>query len=448
MATLPKDFIGTTALQHVAEQVSKEILMGPGYTDAEEMDRLGIDVISGVQYKRTIHILLRKGGTTRRKDVHTKVNSEVGFLRERTITVKLSWDHYTDNIDKYCETPFGTDAQGQYPLSNEAATAILSNYADDLTACLWNGDIDLDKGGDTTPAKDQALALYDGFHTCVKHDVQAGLVSEANGNLIPCESITEPTGNNDSTPYDNFLAWHMKWDARLRKQNSLVYMSEQTAQYIAAGYANKFHGNFKVDYEDGGNFKLPGLSRVTICPIADFGEGDRMYVTIPKNFVYAVDSEGNQTYVGVKVGTDNDMRDVQFQIQSIQGAGIRNPFKYAFAMSDGSLAAAEYVAGDYTNSNLVITLAYEKGAVITDGSVKVNNETDTKPVETTSSVKVNGEPYTKPVETTANQIVTLEAVAGSTDKFSHWSNGSTDKKIQVIATGMSMGLTAFFKAAD
>ena len=430
MAKLPKDFIGTTALQHVADQVSKEILMGPGYTDADEMDRLGIDVISGVQYKRTIHVLLRKGGTTRRKDVHTKVNSEVGFLRERTITVKLSWDHYTDNIDKYCETPFGTDAQGQYPLSTEAATAILSNYADDLTACLWNGDIDLDKGGDTTPAKDQALALYDGFHTCVKHDVQAGLISEANGNLIPCESITEPADNNDSTPYDNFLAWNMKWDARLRKQNTLVYMSEQTAQYIAAGYANKFHGNFKVDYEDGGNFKLPGLSRVTLCPIADFGEGDRMYVTIPKNFVYAVDSEGNQTYVGVKVGTDNDMRDVQFQIQSIQGAGIRNPFKYAFAMSDGSLAAAEYVAGDYTNSNLVITLAHEKGANITDGSVKVNNEA-----------------YTKPVETTVNQIVTLEAVEGSTDKFSHWSNGSTEKKIQVIATGMSMGFTAFFKAA-
>lgn len=433
MATLPKDFIGTTALQHVAEQVSKEILMGPGYTDAEEMDRLGIDVISGVQYKRTTHILLRKGGTTRRKDVHTKVNSELGFLRERTVAVKLSWDHYTDNIDKYCETPFGTNAQGQYPLSTEAVTAILRNYADNLTACLWNGDIDLDKGGETTPAKDQAMALYDGFHTCIKHDIEAGLISEANGNLIPCESITEPANNNDSTPYDNFLAWHMKWDARLRKQNTLVYMSEQTAQYIAAGYANKFHGNFKVDYDkDGSNFKLPGLSRVTLCPIADFGEGDRMYVTVPKNFVYAVDTLGNQTYVGVKVGTDTDMRDVQFQIQSIQGAlGPRNPFKYAFAMSDGSLAAAEYVAGDYTNSNLIVTLAHEKGAEITDGSVKVNDET-----------------YTQPVKTTVNQIVTLEAVEGTKDKFSHWSNGSTEKKIQVIATGMSLGLTAFFKAAE
>ena len=117
MATLPKDFIGKDALQHVADQVSKEILMGPGYTDAAEMDRLGIDIVSGVQYKRTFHILLRKGGTTRRKDVHKKVNSEVGFLKERTLTVKLSWDHYTANADDFCETVFGVGAQEQFPLN-------------------------------------------------------------------------------------------------------------------------------------------------------------------------------------------------------------------------------------------------------------------------------------------------------------------------------------------
>ena len=430
MATLPNDFIGKDALQHVAEQVSKEILMGPGYTDAEEMDRLGIDIVSGVQYKRTFHILLRKGGTTRRKDVRTKVNSEAGFLKERTLTVKLSWDHYTDNIDKYCETVFGTDAQGQYPLSAAATETILRNYADNLTACLWHGDIDLDKGGENVPAQDQAMALYDGFHTCIKHDIEDGIISEANGNLIPCEAITARVDNNESTPYDNFLAWHMKWDARLRKANTRVYMSELTAQYIAAGYANKFHGNFKVDYEPGGNFKLPGLSRVTICPVADFGEGDRMYATIDKNFVYGVDTDNNQTYVGVKVGTDDDMRDIQFQIQSIQGAGIKNPFKYAFCMSDGSLASAELIAGDYTNSNLVVTLA------------KANAQ-DAGNIDGT--VKVNGAPYKDPIETSVNQIISLEATDGTNYKFVNWSNGSTEKKIQLTATGMSMGLTAFFK---
>lgn len=426
MAKLPSNFIGTDALQHVADQVIKEIILGPGYTDADDMDRLGIDVVSGVQFKRTFNVLLRKGGTTRRKDVHSKVDSEAGFLKERVLTVKLAWDHFTDNADNYCETVFGTDAQGQYPLSTEAVTTILTNYADNLTACLWSGDIDRDKGKNES-AREQAMALYDGFHTCVRHDIEDGLISEANGNLIQCDAITAPVDNDDSTPYDNFLAWHQKWDARLRKAKTYVYMNELTAQYIAAGYANKFHGNFKVDYEQGGNYVLPGLSRVTICPVADFGEGDRMYATIEKNFVYGVDSESNQTYVGVKVGTDTDMRAVQFQIQSIQGAGIKNPFKYAFCMSDGSLFTAEYVAGDYDNTNLVVNLVGSDGGKV-DGEVKVNS---TK--------------YTEPVETTLNQVLTLEAADGTDYKFTNWSNGSTEKMLQLIATGMNMGLTAFFK---
>lgn len=428
MAKLPENFIGIDALTHIADQVSKEILMGPGYTDADDMDRLGIDVVSGLQYKQTLHIMLRKGGTTRRKDVHTKVNSESGFLKERTVTVKLAWDHYTDSIDRYVETVFGTDAQGQYPFSTAAVTAVLTNYADNLTACLWNGDISLDDGSESKSAREQALALYDGFHTNVKHDIEDGIISEANGNLVHCDAITAPADNDDSTPYDNFIAWHMKWDARLRKAKTRVYMNEITANNIAAGYANKYHGNFKVEYEQGGNFKLPGLSRVTICPVADFGEGDRMYATIDKNFVYGVDTLNNQTYVGVKMSTDDDMRHIQFQIQSIQGAGIKNPFKYAFCMSDGSLATSEYVAGDYVDSNLVVT------TVDTDGKADVDGK-----------VTVNGANYTAPVPTSVNQILTLVAVDGAKNKFSHWSNGKTEKTLQLTATGMTMGIIAIFK---
>lgn len=255
------------------------------------------------------------------------------------------------------------------------------------------------------------------------------IISEANGNLVPCEAITAPVDNDDSTPYDNFVAWHMKWDSRLRKAKTRVYMNEITANNIAAGYANKYHGNFKVEYEQGSNFKLPGLSRVTICPVADFGEGDRMYATIYDNFIYGVDTESNQTYVGVKVGTDDDMRDIQFQIQSIQGAlGPCNPFKYAFCMSNGSLATSEYVAGDYIDSNLVVTV------VDTDGKAEVDGH-----------VTVNGAKYTAPVATSVNQVLTLVAVDGAKNKFSHWSNGKTEKTLQLTATGMTMGITAIFK---
>ena len=219
----------------------------------------------------------------------------------------------------------------------------------------------------------------------------------------------------------------MKWDERLRKVPTRVYMNETTAMNIAAGYANKFHGNFRVEYNQGDNFKLPGLSKVTLCPISGFGAGDRMYATIDKNFVYGVDTESNQQYVSVRLGSDRDHRDLSSQIQSIQGCGVKSFLKSALAVSDGSLVAPEFVAGDYDNTKLVVTLAG------TDGQ---------KPDGT---VKVNGSAYTKPLDTTPNQIITLEATDGTTYKFDGWSNGKKDKKIQLTATGMNMGLTAFFK---
>lgn len=427
MGTLPKDFIGLDALQHVAEEVSKEIVMGPGYSDAEEMDRLGIDIVTGVQFKRTFHLFIRKGGTTRRKDVHREVNSEAGFLKERTLVAKLAWDKFPGNIDDFCETVFGTDAQGQFPLSSQAVEAILKDYADNLAANLWFGNIELDNGDDSVPARDQAMALYNGFHTCIQQDIEDGLISEANGNLIHCDAITAPVDKDDSSSYDIFIAWYMKWDERLRKVPTRVYMNETTAMNIASGYANKFHGNFRVEYNQGDNFKLPGLSKVSLCPISGFGEGDRMYATIDKNFVYGVDTKSNRQYVSVRLGSDRDHRDLSFQIQSIQGCGIKSFLRSALAVSDGTLVAPEYVAGDYDNTKLVVTL------VGTDGQ---------KPDGT---VKVNSTAYTKPLDTTPNQILTLEAADGTNYKFDSWSNGKKDKKIQLTATGMNMGITAFFK---
>lgn len=427
MANLPKDFIGLDALQHVAEEVFKEIVMGPGYSDAEEMDRLGIDIVTGVQFKRTFHLFIRKGGTTRRKDVHREVNSEAGFLKERTLVAKLAWDKFPGNIDDFCETVFGTDAQGQFPLSSQAVEAILKDYADNLAANLWFGNIALDNGDDSVPARDQAMALYNGFHTCIQQDIEDGLISEANGNLIHCDAITAPVDKDDSSPYDIFIAWYMKWDERLRKVPTRVYMNETTAMNIASGYANQFHGNFRVEYNQGDNFKLPGLSKVSLCPISGFGEGDRMYATIDKNFVYGVDTKSNQQYVSVRLGSDRDHRDLSFQIQSIQGSGIKSFLRSALAVSDGTLVAPEYVAGDYDNTKLVVTLAGTDGQK-PDGTVKVNSTA-----------------YTKPLDTTPNQILTLEAADGTNYKFDSWSNGKKDKKIQLTATGMNMGITAFFK---
>lgn len=427
MAT-PKDFIGITALQEVANQVFKSVVQGPSYVNPDEMKRLGFKIISGIQYKRTTNIFIRKGGTTRRKDVNPTMKGEIGFLKERVLTAKLAWFRGTDNIDRYCETVFGVDAQGAYPLSSVAVEAVLKTHADDLYNNLWWGDIDNDVPGASDEKK--AMGLYDGILTCIKHDVEDGLISEANHNLIHCEGISAPANATDSSAYKNFRSAYMSLDPRMRRQKVYAIMTPETAINIADGYALQSYGTHKLDVVDDGNYVIPELPKLVIAPVEGLGVGDRILFSVEGNLVYAVDSEGNQTFVDVHLGSDTDTRDIVFQAQSIQGCYIENPFSWAFAVTDGALECTDFVSGDYTNSNLTITLAKantgDAGAI--DGKVKVG-----------------GVEYKDPVETTPNQIITLEATDGINFKFANWSNGSTEKKIQLTASGMSMGLTAFFK---
>lgn len=424
----PKNFIGISALQEVANQVFKSVVQGPSYVNPEEMKRLGIRTISGVQFKRTTNVFVRKGGTTRRKDANPTMKGEIGFLKERVLTVKLAWFRGTDNIDRYVETVHSAGALGAYPLSTVAAEAVLKTHADDLYNNLWWGDIDNDVPGASDEKK--AMGLYDGFCTGIKHDIEDGIISEANGNLIHCEAISAPADEKDSSAYKNFRAAYMKLDPRMRRQKVYAYMTPETAINISDGYALQSFGTHKLNVVDGGNYVIPELPRLIIAPVEGLGVGDRIIFSIEGNLAYAVDSEGDSTFVDVQLGSDTDTRDIVFQCQSLCGCYVEIPYSWAFAITDGSLECTDFVSGDYTNSNLTVTVA------------KANTQ-DAGNID--GKVKVDGVEYSKPIETTPNQIVSLEATDGTNFKFSNWSNGSTEKKIQITASGMSMGFTAFFK---
>lgn len=422
------EFIGREALTHVAEQVGKQIIMGPAYNDPELLDRLGIQVISGIQFKKTDHLLVRKGGTTRRKKVGTPVENKIGWLKERTLVAKLTWNRYKDNVDNYVETVFGTDgkAGGDYPMSTIAVEAILASYAEDLKSNLFFGDMTLENNPDE---EKQKLSLYDGFHTDIQHDIADGIISEANKNLIPCQAISQPANSHDSTPYDRVLEWYTKWDARLRGQKRIIlHMDILRGIYIAAGYSNKYHGNVKVQYLNGadgnpnGSYIIPEMPHVEFCPSDAWGVGDRMMATIPNNLQYGVDSESNQSFVKVQFGSDEDAQDVIFQIQSIQGTRLMNPLPSAFVMNNGSIRE-NVINGDYTNQKLIVTADNTMGAV-----------------------KVNGQAYTTPAEFAPNSIITLKAEPKAGYRFVSWSNGKTDAEITITATGMPMAVTAIFAA--
>ncbi len=338
------------------------------------------------------------------------------------MVAKLSWNRYKDNIDNYVETVFGTDGKpgGDYPFSTIAATAILASYAEDLQACLFFGDMSLENDPDEAKQK---LSLYDGFHTDMAKDMEEGIISAENKNLIPCDAIAAPTNAHDSTPFDTVLEWYTKWDARLRQQKDVRLVCDiLRGIYIAQGYANKYHGNSKVKYLDNGNFTVPEMPRVQFVPTDAWGVGTRLAAWIPNNLQYGVDSESNQSFVKTQFGSDDDAQDVIFQIQSIQGTRLMNPLSSAFVMTNGSIAE-NVINGDYTNSKLVVNVDPNAGGTVT----------------------VNGEAYTEPVEFAANDIITLVATPADGKHFKSWSNGKTTATITVTATGLPMALTAFFE---
>ena len=386
--------ISIDQLKHVAEQVSQNIMLGPGFVDAEENARMGVKLFTGVQYKLVEHLFVRKGGITRRKKVGNVEESTIGYIEERELTAHLSVARIRFNADEFAETVFGVDANGAYPILTEQMEALLMTYAEDLASNKWYGDEN---------SSNPKMNLYTGWMTGINNEITKGNISVQNGNIIPHAPINMPTDNEDTSAYDSVEEWVMALDKRLRK-NCKIYCDLKRGVYIARAYANKFHGVYKVDYTIGASYKIPELSGVEIVPLDTIGEGDCLIATVNENFMYAVDTLSNQSFVDVEKEPSKDTRDYVAQIQSIQGANIRNILPWAFTISDGSFVRGAEQQGDYVETTLVVN-AYG-GTVTVDGEQYVAGtkfEDGTKVVlkatngdKTFKAWEIAGKTYTTP----------------------------------------------------
>ena len=430
------EFIGIENLTHIADQFTPQVIMGAAYYNPNELDRLGIKVISGIQFKRTEVVLNRKGGTTRRKTPGKVPESKIGYLEERVLTTYQTVNKYRDNQDNYRETPYQVEgsAEYSYPLSTEAFNAITMSYGEDVFFPLWFGDASLADKEQATP-NELRLSLYDGFHTLVKKDMESGRISKARGNLIECKPIVAPTDTTDTAAYDHFMDWWAEWNTALRNHDVLVYMSLEQGMAIANAYANKTFGHTKVTYlpgEDGGkpsgNFTIMELPHVTFAPTADFGKGTLMYVTTPENFQYGVNSLDSKNFIKIFVGDPTtDLTDVIFQIQSIQGCRVLNVNPSNFLTNGGDIELEDgQKAGDYQLDNFLVS---------------VNDDQ-------LGSVTVNGTAPDPTKEYAPNTKLVLKATAKGSNKFVKWTNGATEVEITVYTKSGPGAIGAIFSKSE
>jgi len=413
-------FIGQAALEQVAIKIEPEIVMGPAFSRAGYFERMGFKVISGIQFKDIAYVMNRKGLTTVRKVVGKELNSTIGYLEERPMVCKLTWNHYTDNKRSYQENPVIAPEGGNYtyPASELAMKAILANYGEDLLNALWHGDDEL--------PEDNELGLFTGFNTYLKRDLAKGRISTANGNLVACATIEAPATASDFGALTAFDGWYNGWNPKLQNQEKvLVYGTKETLFAIADAYANSKNQYKEANFLPNGNFVIPRYANVEFCPDNLMGTGDKLFATIPDNFQYGVDTENEDTFIGVKVGTDKDMGEIQFQVQSVQGTRVLNVNASVFCMSNGTLSHRS-LSGDYTKDTFSVM------------------SSDT----TLGTVTVNGAAPDNAKNYNAGTTLTLVATAKQGAEFVKWSNGATATEISVVTKGQPEAIVAIFKAGD
>jgi hypothetical protein len=418
------DFIGINALQEIAKKFSPQIVVGAAHFRPDVFTRMKIKVETGIEFQSIKTIMLRKGHTTERKVVGEPLNSTIGYMVERKCVARLTWNHYTDNKDKYIELAIvdaSDNTKFNYPLSEVAMMAALANYGEDQFDCLFHGDDTIDKKDKTNPK--WYLHLYTGLITYLSNDVAAGLINAANGNLVTIGAIDVPANKDDADAYNQFVAFRNQWHSNLQNAPEvLVYCSEATGFNIARAYKNANGGYEGVRYNADGTFKFPEWNNITVVPESALGEGDKLIATIPFNFEYCVDSQNSRTGIFVKEGTSQDYFDITYQVQSIQGTRVLNINASYFCMTTGSLVP-KAIAGDYTKDLFVVSVNAEEMGTVT----------------------VNGAAPDNTVGYAANTSLELAASAKSGYEFVMWSDGVTSATRTVVTKGQPGGLIAIFK---
>lgn len=415
-------FIGIDNLTHVKDRLQGNIILGPAYYSEDELKRMAIKVITGVQFKDTATIFNRKGGTARRKVVGQPQNSTLGYMSERTLTAYVVWDHYTANEDDFQEKPVqitvNGSAQTSFPQTEEFINQIGIAFNDNVYPCIWHGDENSEKA---------ELALFNGLHANLDKDIANGEVSVAAGNLVPCAALDAPVSEGDSAAWDEFVKWYNKWHPALKRRESIVYMSTAYGNYIADAYEQKHRSHQAVQFipDANGNFKVREYPKVTFCPSDDYGDGTRMIATTLGNMEFGVNSEADQSFVSIMHGDPTpggDHKTITFQTQGIFGTRILR-INAANFVTNGGTIEDKYCSGDYQKDSF--TVVANNAAY---GSVAV------------SPAAENGE-YAK------GTTLTITATPKDGYKFVKWSGASnaTTPTANVVTKGQPESAVAIFE---
>lgn len=404
-------------IRTITHEVEPDILESASLVNDVVFEEMQINVIRDLENVNTLMVFDRKVGTTRAYKAGRTLNSKVGFMHERELKVALSMNRYTENIQNFREKqPFSILGTNEtYSFSSTQTAFLLSqmaaSYSTDLLSNLFFGK--------AAKGEDDAYGLYDGYFTHIERDINAGRISTKNHNYQELDPID---GTDPVSDYETAVKFYKGLDPKMKMQREiLIYCAPSTFANIAAGYNLKYQGMQTPDVMNP-SFRFYEMPKAHFVPHAAMGEGDCLIATLPYNFDFASDMNGDVTGGStIKMANDqNDFNVLIFQIQTAQGTRIRRISSDAFCVSNGTNTPLGALGGEYTQETL---------------TVGVNEKT-------------MGQVTVSPSKTTYDEgeKVTLTATANSEFEFVKWSDGSTLSPRTIVFSGFPETYEAIFRA--
>lgn len=397
-------------VQTMVDILRPQIIESPTFLNANVLSMLGINALTGVQFRDSQLVYVREAGTTRRYDSQKKLKSTAGKLIERKLEVTLSWNRYVDNVQNYREKePFRINSDNTFnaPNSELAIRSIVASYNEDVFACLFHGD----KEG-----INEALSLYDGFYKHIKNAINKGELKVVNGaNIIP--GATDKASN-----WHSFKAWINALPTRLKAAPELVVlMTDESYGEIIEGYMSVYNHLTNINDVDRPDFRFTTMPNVKCVHHPVLGKGSFMVATLPGNLDFGVDSLNNQTAVFCEKNPE-DLNEYMFQIQSAQGTRVRRLEEAAIAVNNADMNTPLLdIQGDYMRGTVTISSSSEEM-----GKAECTNGVDLSDVK-------------------AGTSISLKATPEAEYQFKSWSDGVATATRTFIATGAPTTLVALFE---
>ncbi len=397
-----KSLIDINGLNETAVRIRPELMMLPAVYVGNELQKMGVDIITGIQNKLTSYSYIRYGGIMRPYYPGMTVRKDaIGKIEENTLQVYLAAGILEDNIQNYQQFALGnynllgSNLTYKHPFNEIVLYSIMQTWSEDLLDAFMFAKRKSD--GKTK------YDVFDGIYTQILAAKTAGRISESRRNLIPTGAITFPVDNADSDAYNKIDAFLRQANPALTRGGAVLNMPSGMYASLQRAIYNMFSNS--VAYNQYGTIEIPGWKNVVVNPNILMGDGDLMILSKGNLFQLGLDTISDDEQVLVRQ-IDPDANILTFNIQARYGANIRTFDSSMFAINDGSLQPIAYAGNEAGPDEY--TAAITAGA---NGTVKVD------PVKDKYAV---------------GDIIKAQAVPSDGYEFEKWSDNSLDNPRRIL----------------